>query len=118
MRAYRFSVKALYDAVPLGESDDLKSDDDEKHAELTGRFKSFVSSWHLGPQGTEEWNDAVGTEFSLFCIEKDESNKFMSLTLAKKEQQTTLCQLNGSAVRGIWSSLNLELLYFANDGKS
>ncbi len=77
----------------------------------------YDRDWYLGVEGSVEWN-AICAEASrkLFSIQKtSERGRYSSLTLERTILPFHYVSLLSTPIHSIWSSLIVELFYFAND---
>mmetsp|Transcript_25043 Transcript_25043/g.57669 ORF Transcript_25043/g.57669 Transcript_25043/m.57669 type:complete len:1323 (-) Transcript_25043:31-3999(-) len=106
--SYRYAVKVFLDSMVYGL-------DPEDNTEVIEAFTEYDRFWHMGPDGSAEWGAAVEKStphlLSLRSVESLPKAKMLSLVPALFQ----VGKLNEEAVRGLWASLGLELLYFTND---
>jgi len=107
LQAYKYAFKFVYDISVYGL--------EQSHEELRNTFSSLDSDWQLGSESSADWAEAVAKRTpNLMAVFKEEGTfRARVATLMKSEMQ--VARLNGESVRGLWSALNMELLYFAND---
>ena len=109
--ASRAAVKLGLDQVILGDFDD----------NLAAELDELDSDWYLGLDTEAGWKSAIAEEKPrLFSVDATASTSgqrslYRSRMLALRECDVSLARLNPEAVRGLWASLNLELLYLTND---
>ena len=113
--AYRAAVKMALDSIILGDNFDKNEDLQEALAEID-------SNWYLGLESDVEWQKCVLEEKpNLFSVgSADRSGHgarqlYRSHLLTLSECDVGLGRLNPEVVKGLWASLNLELLYLTND---
>ncbi|XP_064484907.1 pecanex-like protein 4 isoform X2 [Ornithodoros turicata] len=107
--AFRYSVKLALDAVLIGSADN--------DAQLMEALEDLDSDWFIGMEGSSSWSEAVLKETpQLFCIFHDrEEDVYRSHLLTLREVSVPVGRLHTETVRGLWSTLSLELLYLTND---
>jgi len=107
LQAYKYAFKFVYDMSVYGL--------ERSHEELRDAFNSYDNEWQLGSESSADWAEAVEKRTpNLMAVFKDQGTyRARVATLMKSEMQ--VARLNGESVRGLWSALNMELLYFAND---
>ncbi|KAJ1494078.1 Pecanex protein-domain-containing protein [Baffinella frigidus] len=108
-RAYRYAFKFCYDCQVYGtEEDDL--------FEMRDHFDQYDKEWYLGPESGAGWAEAIteGTS-KLMSIKRDKGVTRSRVASSIRQAQFQVGKLNGEAVRGLWSSLAMELYYFSNE---
>lgn len=83
------------------------------------------TNWHLGLEEDPSWQQAVLQEKShLFSVTSSEflggvgggfRSVYKSRLLTLRECDVSIGRLNAEVVKGLWASLNFELLYLTND---
>jgi hypothetical protein len=117
LRAFRVAVKIAYDAYANGEVDVVCAEPAGNARAFLARLDSY-SPWHLGVEDDADWARRLrDPEPLLFSIRAVDAVKglFASRTCRLEEQDVAIVKLNGAAVRGVWASLALELLFLTND---
>ncbi len=113
--AYRAAVKLSLDQVLIGAYN--------SHSELVDELEIIENDWHIGPENDPAWEIAVEQEIpNLFSISSTESSGgrgtrklYRSRLLSLRDCMMSVGRLNPEVVKGLWASLNLELLYLTND---
>mmetsp|Transcript_28732 Transcript_28732/g.46522 ORF Transcript_28732/g.46522 Transcript_28732/m.46522 type:complete len:1392 (-) Transcript_28732:795-4970(-) len=108
VRAYQYAFKLVFDQAALGS--DLNSME-----ELMGLLHEYDRDCFFGVEGTEEFQKEIATGRPMLLSLSKVDNVYMAKMLSLRDQVFQVGSLNAEAVRGLWSSLNLELLYFTND---
>ncbi|XP_014670106.1 PREDICTED: LOW QUALITY PROTEIN: pecanex-like protein 4 [Priapulus caudatus] len=109
IKAYRYAVKLMYIQGSLGPLDDM--------AELEHYLHEFDCDTYIGQETSAEWADAISAgKKHLFSLGYNNlENVYTGRVLTRQPTAVKVGQLNSEAVRGLWASLSLELLYFTND---
>lgn len=119
IRSYRYAFKALYDCAALGSLEVLSGVESETLKEFQALIDEYDREWILGLVSDPEWEASVtrGDGHKLFTIAQSttQSNQYTSLTLEMTKVKLQMASLSQTSIRSFWASLNLELLYFAND---
>ena len=107
--AYRAAVKLSFDAAAFV----LDADDAD---ELQAALAELEADWHLGVRG-EEWNrQLLARKPSLFTIE-GAGSVYSASILSRGAHPAAVGRISGEAARGLWASLEHELLYLTNDNE-
>eukprot|EP01111_Echinosteliopsis_oligospora_P001435 TRINITY_DN12171_c0_g1_i1.p1 TRINITY_DN12171_c0_g1~~TRINITY_DN12171_c0_g1_i1.p1 ORF type:complete len:283 (+),score=53.16 TRINITY_DN12171_c0_g1_i1:97-945(+) len=107
VQAYRYAFKLTFDQAVIGE---IESD-----SEILEQMEVYSKNWFFGLDTTNEWNDNIICETpNLFSMAMKEG-VYTAHILSLRPQLISVCKMNDQAVKGLWASLNQELLYFAND---
>ncbi|KAI3367719.1 hypothetical protein L3Q82_026557 [Scortum barcoo] len=109
LRAFRFSVKLLFDQASLGPM--------ESSEELFSTLEEYERDWYIGLVTEKGWHDSVLQEKPfLFSLGHDLAmGTYTGRVLSLQEQLVHVGRLNGEGVRGQWANLSWELLYATND---
>jgi len=111
-QAYRAAVKISLDKVLLGELN---------NEELLDSFSDLSTNWFIGMETSPRWKESIlGEVPNLFSLQTTDSPDtgqtfFRSHILSLRNCQVSVGRLQSEIVRGLWSSLSLELLYLTND---
>lgn len=110
----RSAFKLAMDQVLLGYFSSME--------ELEENLVELDEKWYLGLEDEPEWKKAVSRQVpNLFSVSAIESGGrtartlYRSHMLSLRECQVNVGRLNPEVVKGLWASLNLELLYLTND---
>eukprot|EP00455_Lapot_gusevi_P050549 TRINITY_DN7342_c0_g2_i1.p1 TRINITY_DN7342_c0_g2~~TRINITY_DN7342_c0_g2_i1.p1 ORF type:complete len:223 (+),score=35.15 TRINITY_DN7342_c0_g2_i1:261-929(+) len=115
LKAYRYSVKLVYDCSALGSLHYLTHNSIHSMQSLLKLVSEYESDWYMGCMDDDQWKQQLRLQKkNLFAIQSQDQ-KYSSHTISLRHNRVQIGQLNSEAVRGLWSSLSLELLYFAND---
>ena len=115
--AYRAAFKMALDAIILGDTYDKSEDLEETLQEID-------NSWYLGMENDVGWQESVLKEmpnlFSVGVVDRSSGGGgarqlYKSHRLTLTDCDVGLGRLNPEVVKGLWASLNLELLYLTND---
>lgn len=129
LRAYRCAVKVVYDAVAMGDIDTLECDSADAHALLLDALRELdASEWYVGPEDAA-WSAHVRSETpNLFNVKAAiDANtgsgngggsgdlRLVARTARLGAQTLQVGRMNSAAIGAFWTSLSLEMQYFAND---
>eukprot|EP01012_Entosiphon_sulcatum_P008198 TRINITY_DN14365_c0_g1_i1.p1 TRINITY_DN14365_c0_g1~~TRINITY_DN14365_c0_g1_i1.p1 ORF type:complete len:1176 (+),score=157.13 TRINITY_DN14365_c0_g1_i1:52-3579(+) len=109
VRAVQYGTRLAFEQATLGTEFD--------NAGLLERLTEFDAEWHMGTEASEQWNLALhqGTTHLFTVVSAGSGQGYRAKWLSRKPLEFQVGELNGEVVRGLWSSLGLELLYFTND---
>ncbi|GAB6027609.1 Pecanex-like protein 4 [Chamberlinius hualienensis] len=109
--AIKYAVKATLDTKFVG--------DIETYDDLIERFEEFDQEWFFGPETDPTWAQGIRDKIpNLFTLKYSDTNRKTVLSTHLLKRRATpiyIGSLNRDAVHTVWSTLNLEMLYFAND---
>jgi hypothetical protein len=129
LRAYRCAVKVVYDAVAMGDIDTLECDSADAHTLLIDALRELdASEWYVGPEDAA-WSAHVrGETPNLFNVKAAvDANtgsgsgggsgdmRLVARTARLGAQTLQVGRLSAAAIGAFWTSLSLEMQYFAND---
>ncbi|TRY77474.1 hypothetical protein TCAL_12639 [Tigriopus californicus] len=110
----RSAFKLAMDQVLLGFFSSME--------ELEENLIELDEKWYLGLEDEPEWKKAVARQvpnlFSVSAVEaggRTSRTLYRSHMLSLRECEVNVGRLNPEVVKGLWASLNLELLYLTND---
>jgi hypothetical protein len=107
LTAYRTAVKVALDVFTVG----LDMND---FVELSSVLEELESDWFIGEEGVE-WNEAMGRRVQHMLSVASTKGSSSLLQLNLQVEMMTICSLRSASIRGLWASLQQELLYFTND---
>eukprot|EP00927_Polykrikos_kofoidii_P038572 TRINITY_DN32985_c0_g1_i1.p1 TRINITY_DN32985_c0_g1~~TRINITY_DN32985_c0_g1_i1.p1 ORF type:complete len:1382 (+),score=223.12 TRINITY_DN32985_c0_g1_i1:245-4147(+) len=112
VRAFRYALKVAVDCVATGEDSSTMKDE-----ELEEALKELDSSWHLGDDGSPQWQAAMEQRRrSLMSFRrKPGTAEYQVMRLSLVDDEARVGLLRPEVVQCIWASASLELRYLAND---
>eukprot|EP00050_Salpingoeca_kvevrii_P017787 m.68246 g.68246 ORF g.68246 m.68246 type:complete len:1133 (+) comp7726_c0_seq2:492-3890(+) len=115
VETFRIAVKLALDRALMGDEETPTQDE---YDEVVGELRELCQTWYFGPDDDDAWQRAVlkGTP-NLFSLYQDggSSSVCHSHLLSTQKIAIRVGALNPETVRGIWASLNMELLFMSND---
>ena len=121
IKAYRYAFKTVFDQVSLG---DYETHEELKVILLVLKFQltfvkkkalqEFDTQWHIGNEDEEWQSQMVNHKENLFSLSFNEG-VYNGHILRLDTNNVMVGKLSSEVVKGIWASLNLELLYITND---
>jgi hypothetical protein len=106
IKAYRYAYKTVFDQVSIGEY--------ETDEELKDALTEFDRAWFMGLEN-EDWSNNITQHTENLFSMSFQDGTYYGHILKLNTNQVQVGKLSTEVIKGIWASLNLELLYITND---